>query len=285
LRGCSAASRDFMDGQWVGRSMAAHRVGLLLGALLNVLLCGYGSPAVCNAADNSRRQAWPFERSSDGLVVHANYDASMHDGLIESLQVLRGQMQEQLGVEMQSTQIHLVLFDDQASFEEYLSYYFPNVPHRRALFIRRRGPGMIYAYDQAELAVDLRHEMVHALVNATMPRVPLWLDEGLAEYYEVESSLREQDHPHRPWVKRGAAKGPDVSDLEQLSSLEQMGPREYEAAWAWVHFMLHGKAEVKEVFRSYLDDLQLPKRAEPLSQRLFEQNREYRKAFNGHHQR
>ncbi|GIT30210.1 MAG: hypothetical protein Ct9H300mP1_22560 [Planctomycetaceae bacterium] len=32
---------------------------------------------------------------------------------------------------------------------------------------------------------DLRHEFTHGVLHSSLKRVPLWLDEGLAEYFEV----------------------------------------------------------------------------------------------------
>jgi hypothetical protein len=44
---------------------------------------------------------------------------------------------------------------------------------------------MVFAYRGEDFETDLRHECTHALLNAALPVVPLWLDEGLAEYFEV----------------------------------------------------------------------------------------------------
>ena len=77
--------------------------------------------------------------------------------------------------------IHLFLFSREAVYRQYVGQYFPQVPYRRALYIKERGPGMIFAYSSKELDVDLRHESAHAVLHAALAVVPLWLDEGLAE--------------------------------------------------------------------------------------------------------
>ena len=48
----------------------------------------------------------------------------------------------------------------------------------------------VYAYRHPELPIDLRHECTHALLHANLPMVPLWLDEGLAEYFEMPEAER-----------------------------------------------------------------------------------------------
>ena len=72
-----------------------------------------------------------------------------------------------------------------ATYQAYMKQYFPKVPYRRALFIKARGPGMVFACQGTDFEIDVRHESTHALLHAWLPSVPLWLDEGLAEYFEV----------------------------------------------------------------------------------------------------
>ena len=81
-----------------------------------------------------------------------------------------------------------------------------------------------------------------------MPMVPLWLDEGLAEYFEVPAADREHGNPHAKYIKIGAHLGqvPLLEDLEQIRDLSEMTRSRYRAAWAWVHFMLHGPPAVGE---------------------------------------
>ena len=77
-----------------------------------------------------------------------------------------------------------------------MNQWYPRVPYRRALFVKSGSRGRVFAYEHEDLAVDVRHESTHALLHASLPMVPLWLDEGLAEYFEVAESQRAFDHPH-----------------------------------------------------------------------------------------
>ena len=52
------------------------------------------------------------------------------------------------------------------------------------------------AYRNPEFGNDLRHECTHALLHAVLPAVPLWLDEGLAKYFEVQRASRAYGHPY-----------------------------------------------------------------------------------------
>ena len=69
------------------------------------------------------------------------------------------------------------------------------------------------------MAEDLRHEVAHGYLHAVVPNLPLWLDEGLAEYFEVPRGLDGVNRPHvdracrRAWPTTG---GPNLARLEQL---------------------------------------------------------------------
>ena len=87
--------------------------------------------------------------------------------------------------------------------------------------------------------------------------VPLWLDEGLAEYYEVPPQQRMLQNPHRNatvWSYR-LWQRQTMEELETKQQLTEMGRNEYRHAWAWVHFMLHGPPAARQELANYLADV------------------------------
>jgi hypothetical protein len=124
--------------------------------------------------------------------------------------------------------------------------------------VKSQGPGMVLAYWSRDFEVDLRHECTHALLHASMPVVPLWLDEGLAQYFELPRSQRADGHPNLVGIQWSLREGPvpTMETLEKKTNLPEMGRREYRDAWAWVHFMLHGPPVARETLTGYLRDLQ-----------------------------
>jgi hypothetical protein len=183
---------------------------------------------------------------------------------------LQTELTEQLGIQPSREPVYVFLFRKKLTYEAYLKQYFPEAPARKALFIKARGPGMVFAYLGDDFETDLRHECVHALLNATLPVVPLWLDEGLAEYFEVPADRRSHGNPHLRTVKWSVRLGqvPRLEDLEQLSDLGQMGRTQYRHAWAWVHFMLHGPPPARKELVGYLTDIQALTPPGQLSRRL-----------------
>lgn len=223
------------------------------------------------SASLCRAQArWPDERQIGPLSCHADFDLAPHQPLLDELEVLQGDLAGQLGAREPREAIHLFLFESRGTYQGYLARYFPRVPYRRALYIKARGPGMVFASQGSDFEIDVRHECTHALLHAWLPSVPLWLDEGLAEYYEVSRDERAAKNPHHAVLKTMIQAGqlPRLEELEALEELSDMGRDEYRDAWAWIHFSLHGPPAAREELLRYLADLESGGEPGPLSHRL-----------------
>ncbi len=215
-------------------------------------------------------QNWTDSRVAGPFVCRANFPLTGIDGLVAELAQLQDDVVRALGIRPAGEAVEIYLFRDQSSYRSYITKRFPQVPYRRALFIKSDGPGMVFAYCGGQFEVDLRHECTHALIHASLPMVPLWLDEGIAEYFEVAPARRVFDNPHLNGLRWGARFGmaPQLSTLEKKSDISQMGSSEYRNAWAWVHFMLHGSAEAHDELVRFLRDIQASTPPGLLSQRL-----------------
>ncbi len=156
------------------------------------------------------------------------------------------------------------------------------------MFIKSNSPGNVFAYVSPEFDVDLRHESTHAVLHAMLPMVPLWLDEGLAEYFEMPASQRASANPHLKQVCRSVRwrRPPELSRLEQLTSIDQMGIDEYRQAWSWVHFMLHGPSWARQILIDYFRSIERHELPPPLSESLarsYDVNAEYVRHFRRWH--
>jgi hypothetical protein len=142
---------------------------------------------------------------------------------------------------------------------------YPDLPKRRAFFVAQPhsvgGPEdlLVYTFWGDRIRQDLRHELTHALLHSVLKDVPLWLDEGLAEYFEVSPDAQGVNLHHLEQIQAtaGAPFKPDLAHLEQLSQVQQMTPVEYREAWAWVHLMLRDRPEAKAVLIQYLQQLRV----------------------------
>ncbi|NLF70110.1 MAG: hypothetical protein GX575_13805 [Candidatus Anammoximicrobium sp.] len=254
-------TQTFCDKKNAGDLMPPSLCGLT--ALLLLLLAA--PPSVCGQAAR-----WPDEYQVGQFLCHADFPLMPYRPLLDSMPTLERDLIQALALRPSREPIYVFLFHTKQTYQSYLRQYFPDAPSRQALFIKDRGLGMIFAHVGDAFELDLRHECTHALLNAILPVTPLWLDEGLAEYFEVAAEERAGGNPHGKYVKFSAYLGqiPGLEELEQLRDVSQMTRTRYRHAWAWVHFLLHGPPEAREELRRFLADLQALTPPGLLSRRL-----------------
>lgn len=193
----------------------------------------------------------------DQLVIFSDTPLPGHHRLLEELRTQRTHVSTKLGLPISDEPIHVYLFPTAEKLEAYTRTHFPVLTRRRAYFVEGDTRLNVYAYWGDRVAEDLRHEVAHGYLHAVVPNLPLWLDEGLAEYFEVP---RGQDGVNRSHVELlvGAQAGnwrPDLARLEPLRETTDMTQIEYAESWAWVHLMLETSPERLHILRSYLQAL------------------------------
>jgi len=200
---------------------------------------------------------WVDYAESAAFRCRADFPLTGQAALLHELSVLEADLAEILALEQAEESIELFLFRNRDTYREFLKQQYPGVPLRRALFIKHRGPGMVFAYQSDAIATDLRHEATHALLQARIRGLPFWLDEGLAEYFEVPRTQRYAGNPHLVAVRQRCRtrQVPSLAALAEIRELDQMGGEQYRDSWAWVHFMLHGPAEARLALLDYLREL------------------------------
>jgi hypothetical protein len=226
--------------------------------------------ALASSQPLAAQPRWPDERQAGPFLCHADFSLDAQQPLLAELADLQRDLVKVLGAAESRETVHLFLFQAKPTYQAYMQQYFPKVPYRRALFIKVRGPGMVFAYRGDDFEIDVRHESTHALLHTWLKSAPLWLDEGLAEYFEVPHDQRAGHNPHLAAVRALVRSGelPRLEALEQLDEIDDMGRDEYRDAWAWVHFAVHGPREANEELTHYLADLAAGVEPGPLSERL-----------------
>ena len=201
----------------------------------------------------------PHTQTRGVVVVQANFPLTEITSILGEIEQLQYDLTYYVGVPAPREKIELCLFKDEASYINFLREVFPRAPRdRRALFIKLDGkPGVLLVQKTKDFEIDLRHEMTHAIVHASIPRVPIWLDEGLAKYFELPAHERKTGHPYLSSVRWNArmASVPSLDRLVKLEGIDDMGAREYRDSWAWVHFMIHRSPETQQLLAAYLQML------------------------------
>jgi len=129
----------------------------------------------------------------------------------------------------------------------------------------------VFAAWQDRVAEDLRHETTHGYVHAVLPAIPLWLDEGIAEYFELPRAEQGLHRAHLAHLAGRLIEGtwrPDLARLESLKSAAELSQDHYAEAWCWVHWLLDTTPERRALVQDYLADVRRDPAAAPLSARL-----------------
>jgi hypothetical protein len=209
-------------------------------------------------------------------VFFADFDVNRNQPIFQELSHLREQVYKELRLPGSSTLVQVYLFENQERYEQYMKKHYPELPTRRAFFVAQpRSFGgsedlMVYTYWGDRILQDLRHELTHALLHSVLKDVPLWLDEGLAEFFELPPAQDGVNFAHLDLLQHGP-KGPfrpNLTRLEELNQVKQMNPGEYREAWAWVHLMLRGSPEARRVLVAYLNELRATDKPGALRPRL-----------------
>ncbi len=164
--------------------------------------------------------------------------------LARELQQLDRQIRQELKLPADDRPVPIFVFSTREAYVRHVLKHVPELGRREtdrpALFVLRDGNPQVFVVAGPDLVVDLRHEYVHVVLNTAIENVPLWLDEGLAKYYESsgqppmigrENALMLLDRRLRNGWQ------PDLSRLERLTRMPQMRSGEYAEAWAWVNWI------------------------------------------------
>jgi hypothetical protein len=207
----------------------------------------------------------------DQLVLHSDIPLPAHHRLFDDLVAQRSDVATILALPTSDEPIQVYLFESAERFSGFTQLSYPGLATRRAFFVETDTRLAVYAFWGDRVAEDLRHEVAHGYLHAVVRNIPLWLDEGLAEYFEVPRGTGGLNPPHiNDLAVRLAAGGwrPNLPRLESLVAVGDMNQLDYAESWAWVHMLLETTPERRELLRAYLRQLRQTGAAEPLSLRI-----------------
>jgi len=221
-------------------------------------------------ATNPQVEPTRFSVVREQLVVHSNFELPARHRLLDELAAQRGDLLTALDLPPSDESIHVYLFDSEEVYQSYVKRLYPPFADRRAFFMQTDTRLLVFAHWGDRLAEDLRHEVAHGYLHSVVPKIPLWLDEGLAETAEVPRADAGLNPPHlqlllAQWV--GGTWRPNLERLEQILAAEQLSQVDYAEAWAWAHWLL-ANPERREILTAYLVELRREPQAMPLSARI-----------------
>lgn len=189
------------------------------------------------------------------FALTTDFEIDKSDPLVLDLLGLRDVVYETLGLPPGDEIIRVIIFENQQRYDEFIRLSFPELPSRRAFFVKQTdGQLAVFACQGDRLREDLRHEVTHSLLHSTLPSTPIWLDEGLAEYFEIGPGLNgiHAGHVQRLRTEAEAPLTPDLKTLEGLVDLWQMTAVRYRESWLWVHFCLHHSPQTRQALLDHI---------------------------------
>ncbi len=208
----------------------------------------------------------------DPLVIQADFALEQDHPLLAELTHLRYRLAQTLELNLASHPVEVHLFATPERFHAALAERFPDFPVRRAFFVKHHGRYEVYAQWSEHAPEDLRHETTHAYLHTSLPDLPLWLDEGLAEYFETPAEQGGWNAPHAELLLHERQAGhwrPDLRRLELLASSGDMTQRDYAEAWAWTYWLLHTTPQRRALLLQHLHAWRRGERVGPISEALY----------------
>ncbi len=222
---------------------------------------------------------------SGQLVLISDFKLGKDDPLVKDLIDLREQVVAALQLPEPRQDVVVYMFSNEDAYRRYLDTVHPGLPSRRAYFVGTKSELAVYTYWGERIQEDLRHEYTHGILHSSLASVPLWLDEGLAEYFEVAGPSpggMNGDYPHQLAVAVANGWRPDIDRLEQVEEFSQLRRLDYQESWAWVHYLLHASPDTRQELLAYLGDLRNSTHPPALSDRISQVQPGYPARFLGY---
>ena len=203
------------------------------------------------------------------LVVHSDFYIPSKHRLIDELNARRRDISDQLLLPSSNEPINVFVFETEDEYNEYMHREHPQFPQRRAFFVKNDTELKIYAWWGQRVGEDLRHEVTHGYLHSVVPNLPLWLDEGLAEYYETSRGTHGLNKPHVYLLNEAFRRDewePDLDSLESLTDPASMTQIQYAECWLWIHLLLEGDNRCPKVLQDQLARLRMSAESERMSQ-------------------
>jgi hypothetical protein len=236
-----------VNNAWQGAPKVKQRTAILGIAICLLAGCAvWRTPATLPTA---------HELPNGPLLIHSDFELPDRDQLLSDLEEQRGRMQDVLRFSLSEENVHVYLFEDTRKYKAYMTRHFPGTPSRRAFFVESPTHLSVYAQWGDRVQEDLRHEVVHGYLHAVLRDIPLWLDEGIAEYFEVPGKANGVNRPHLELLQRELKAGrwqPDLSRLAEFRSTDEMTQLDYAESWAWVHFLLNSEPRRRILLQDHL---------------------------------
>jgi hypothetical protein len=94
-------------------------------------------------------------------------------------------------------------------------------------------------------------------LHSAIAQVPIWLDEGLAEFFESSGEPGAVNPAHAVKLRKALPQGwvPELARLEKLVDLWQMTQDDYRESWLWVHYLMRHSPRTRQILIKHVHGL------------------------------
>ena len=220
----------------------------------------------------------------DELVIYSDFQLPDNHRLLRDLETMREQLTTTLALHPSNEPVEVYLFKTPRRYHRFLARRYPDCPERRAFFVQTDTRLCVYTYWGDQIAEDLSHEVCHGYLHAAIPRIPLWIDEGIAEFYEADrgkTGWNASQYDLLITARKNKKWQPNLERLEQLLQTASLTETDYAEAWLWTHFLLTTNDVRKALLQEYLADCR-DGEPEEMSERLARIEPDYQRSIQRH---
>jgi tetratricopeptide (TPR) repeat protein len=204
-----------------------------------------------------KQEKW-IRVQSEHFTIYSNDEEKVARLAVANLERLRKTLASQTNVEAVNSPVptSIFLFKDDKSFRPYTMPAHNGVSSLTGYFFSRPDGNYIAINAEERAAQIVYHEYIHFFVNNNLPDVPLWFNEGLAEYYSTFESKEDKTKiglpvaHHLTFLKqqKPVSKLPAPIPLDQLLEKSDILHEEeakigsfYAQSWLLVHYLMQGQ--------------------------------------------
>lgn len=176
-------------------------------------------------------------QESTAVEFHAMLPSQAMEASRRELERLHTRLQQELGARPLSQPAQIYVYAQVDHFVAAVREIGIEPGGRPAIFLKRNGKSYIFTYAHGDYRQTLRHEFTHAVLHDSFANFPIWLDEGLAEFYETVSG-RQPAYERLLATQLRIVWNPSPSRMSQWRKMEDMRMLEYAEAWSWVRLFM-----------------------------------------------
>ncbi len=240
-----------------------NRIAIACAAL--VALCAASAPAATPIQPPTEREKWIATRA-DEMEIISNASESTTVSVARQLLRMRAALGQLTQLKVRSplpTKVYV--FANERSFAPYRDAAFQRKSAQvTGAFLGGDDENLILIQADSGSGIDriVFHELTHYFVKNTVRGLPLWFNEGLAEFYSTFDTSGDEVNIGRPipehvyWL-RGQALIPlrELFAVDEKSPTYNEGTRQgvfYAESWALVHYLLRGNDARREQLGKFL---------------------------------